>query len=114
MLSKFPVCTAHFSHNSPDIIHAFFNGSTALCWALADFSVLYFYRQSVGLLGRGIIQSQGRYLHTEQHKHRINAQTSMPRAGFEPTIPEFERAIMVHALERAAIVIGVLIYMHQN
>jgi hypothetical protein len=30
-------------------------------------------RQSVGLLGRGISPSQGRYLHTGQHKHRINA-----------------------------------------
>jgi hypothetical protein len=28
------------------------------------------YTQSVGLLGRGISPSQGRYLHTEQHKHR--------------------------------------------
>jgi hypothetical protein len=31
------------------------------------------YVQSVGLLGQGISQSQGRYLHTEQNKHRINA-----------------------------------------
>jgi hypothetical protein len=29
--------------------------------------------QSVGLLGRGISPSHGRYLHTEQHKHGINA-----------------------------------------
>jgi hypothetical protein len=26
------------------------------------------------ILGRGISQAKGRYLHTEQHKHRINAQ----------------------------------------
>jgi hypothetical protein len=39
-----------------------------LCWALAAS-----YTQSVGLLGRGISQSQGMYLHTEQHKRRINA-----------------------------------------
>jgi hypothetical protein len=32
------------------------------------------YAQSVGLLGRGISPSQGRYINTEQHKHRINAQ----------------------------------------
>jgi hypothetical protein len=45
--------------------------STALqpLWTLAAFSV----SQSVGLLGRWISPSQGRYLHTEQHKHRINA-----------------------------------------
>jgi hypothetical protein len=32
----------------------------------------------------------------------------MPRVGFEPTIPAFEREKTVHALERAAIVIGLL------
>jgi hypothetical protein len=30
----------------------------------------------------------------------------MPRLGFEPTIPVFERAKKVHALDRAATVIG--------
>jgi hypothetical protein len=30
----------------------------------------------------------------------------MPRVGFEPTILVFERAKMVHALDRAATVIG--------
>jgi hypothetical protein len=29
-------------------------------------------------------------------------QTSLPQVGFEPTIPVFERAKTVHALERAA------------
>jgi hypothetical protein len=49
--------------------------------------------------------AQGRYLHTEQH--RINAhKTSMPQVGFESTIPVFERAMTVHALDRAATVIG--------
>jgi hypothetical protein len=33
-------------------------------------------------------------------------QTSMPQVGFEPTIPVFERAKTVHALDRAAAVIG--------
>jgi hypothetical protein len=33
-------------------------------------------------------------------------QTSMPRVGFEPTIPAFERAKTIHALDRAATVIG--------
>jgi hypothetical protein len=42
--------------------------------------------------------SQGRYL---QHK-----QTSMTWVGFEPTIPVFERTKTVHALNRAATVIG--------
>jgi hypothetical protein len=33
-------------------------------------------------------------------------QTSMPQVGFEPTIPMFERAKTVHALDRAVTVIG--------
>jgi hypothetical protein len=39
---------------------------------LGRFFSLLVYTQSVGLLGRGISASQGRYLRTEQHKHRIN------------------------------------------
>jgi hypothetical protein len=35
-----------------------------------------------------------------------NTQTSMLRVGFEFTIPVFEKAKMVHALHRAATVIG--------
>jgi hypothetical protein len=49
--------------------------------------------QTVGLLGRVISSSQGLYLNTGQHKHRINAyicQTSMTCGGFEPTIPASE------------------------
>jgi hypothetical protein len=54
-------------------------------------------RQSVGLLGRGISPSQGRYL----------TQTSMPPVVFEPTIPVFERPKPFQALDRAATVIGI-------
>jgi hypothetical protein len=54
-------------------------------------------RQSPGLLGRGISHSQCRYL----------TQTAMPRVGFEPTIPLFERANIFHALNRTVIVIGI-------
>jgi hypothetical protein len=42
------------------------------------------------------------------HKHRTTqtqikgTQTSMPRVGFEPTIPVFGRTKTVHALDRAA------------
>jgi hypothetical protein len=48
-------------------------GPTAPYWALAAFSVSWSFTQMVGLLGRGISPSQGRYLHKEQCKHRINA-----------------------------------------
>jgi hypothetical protein len=60
-------------------------------------------RHSVGLLGRVVSPSEGRYLTQTQNKHR---QASMPRVRFEPTIPGFERAKIVHALDRAATVIG--------
>jgi hypothetical protein len=61
------------------------------------------FSQTVGLLGRVISPSQGRYLNTGRHKHRINSythQTSLPWVGFEPTIPASERAKTVHALGR--------------
>jgi hypothetical protein len=34
--------------------------------------------------------------------YRTNAETSMPRVGFIPTIPTFERSKTVHALDSAA------------
>jgi hypothetical protein len=40
------------------------------------FSLIY--TQSVELLGRGISPSQDRYLHTEQDKRRIKADTDIP------------------------------------
>jgi hypothetical protein len=45
---------------------------------------------------------QGRYLTQKQNKRK---QTSMPQIGFEPTVPAFERAKAVHALEGVAAVI---------
>jgi hypothetical protein len=47
------------------------------------------FSQIVGLFGRVISPSQGRYLKTGQHKHRINAHTNqipMPWVGFESKI----------------------------
>jgi hypothetical protein len=52
--------------------YCYYCGSAALCWALAAFSVAWSYTLLVGLLGRGISLSQVLYLHTKQHKHRIN------------------------------------------
>jgi hypothetical protein len=65
-----------------------------------------FLTQSVGHLGRGISTSQGFYLHTKQHKQNKRTQTFTPWVGFEPTIPGFERAKAVYALDRAATVIS--------
>jgi hypothetical protein len=75
----------------------------ALCWFLSNFSVSWSFTQSEGILGRGISQSQGRYLHTEQHKHRINAHRHpCVKWDSKPMIAVFERANPVHALDRAA------------
>jgi hypothetical protein len=53
-------------------IHYYY-GSTVLLLNSGRFSVSWSFTQSVGLLGRGISQSQGFYLHTGQHNHTINA-----------------------------------------
>jgi hypothetical protein len=45
-------------------------------------------------------QTQNKHTHTHTH------QTSMPRVGFESTIPASERAKTVHALDRSATVTG--------
>jgi hypothetical protein len=47
-------------------------GSTALV-DLGRFFTFLIYAESLGLLGRGISPSQGHYLYTEHHTHRINA-----------------------------------------
>jgi hypothetical protein len=50
-----------------------------------------------------ISSSQGRYISTGQHKHRINTythQTSIIWEGFETTIIASERAKKVYALSR--------------
>jgi hypothetical protein len=51
---------------------------------LARFFSFLNYTQLVGLTGRRISQSQGRYLHTKQHKQNKRTQTSMSRMRFEP------------------------------
>jgi hypothetical protein len=61
-------------------------------------------RQSVGLLGLGISPSQGRYI--RRTTQRQNTQTYMPWMGFEHTIPVFERGKTIHALDRAATLMG--------
>jgi hypothetical protein len=54
----------------------FFFGSTALVGLNGLFGSII-YTQSVGLLGRGVSPSQGRYLHTGQHKHRTPGHTEL-------------------------------------
>jgi hypothetical protein len=49
---------------------------------------------------------------TQTQNKRI--QTSIPRVGFEPRIPVFERAKIVHALDRAVTVIGNFYYCYSQ
>jgi hypothetical protein len=58
-------------------------------WPLFQFLDLC--TSSVGLLGREISPSQGRYLHKTKSTQNERTQTSMPLVGFEPTIPAFEQ-----------------------
>jgi hypothetical protein len=46
--------------------------------------------------------------HRTAQTQNKRTQKSMPQVGFEPTIPVFERAKTVHALGRAATVIGII------
>jgi hypothetical protein len=65
------------------------------------------FKQSVRFLGQVICASQGRYLHTGHHKHRISAHTGIHAlSGIRSPIPAFKRAKTVHALNRTASVIG--------
>jgi hypothetical protein len=61
------------------------------------------YRETVGFFGRVISPalSQGRCLHKRTQAQKKDTQASMPRVGFKPTIPVFERG-----LDLAATVIG--------
>jgi hypothetical protein len=79
------------------------------CRALAssyEVPLSYTYRQSVGLLGRVISPSQGRYLHRTTQTQNKRRQTYMPLARFEPTIPVFKRPKTFHALDHADTVTG--------
>jgi hypothetical protein len=82
-------------------INYYYYGSTALCWALAAISVPWSYR--VGKTPRTGDQPVARPLPTQgtTKPQKKRTQTSMPWVGFEPTIPVFERAKTVHALDRA-------------
>jgi hypothetical protein len=54
----------------------------------------------------GSALSQSGYVHRTTQTQKKHEETFMPRMGFEPTIPVFERAKAFYALDRAAAVIG--------
>jgi hypothetical protein len=82
--------------------------STALqpLWTLAAFQFLNLY--TVGRTPWTSEKPVARPLptHRTTQTQKKRTQISMPRVGFEPTIPTFERARTVHALDRSATVIG--------
>jgi hypothetical protein len=74
--------------SNPELTSEIMNHTDSLCVCLSVYLSIYgftalvdlgrffsflIYTQSVGLLGRGISPSQGRYMYTGQHKHGINA-----------------------------------------
>jgi hypothetical protein len=73
-------------------------------WPLVQFLNPY----TVGMTPWTGDQAAARPLPTHRKTQTQNnrTQTSMPRVGFKPTILVFERTKTVHALERAATVIG--------
>jgi hypothetical protein len=73
-------------------------------WPLLKFLI---FSQSVGLIGwGGHPVARPLPAHRTSKTHNKLKQTSMPQVRFEPTIPVFERAKTVHALDRAATVTG--------
>jgi hypothetical protein len=96
-----------WSNMNIDKTYYYYYYFTVLCWDLAALSVSWSYTQSVGLLGRGISPSQGRYLHAEQHKHRINARRHLCLEWDSNLRSQYSRRRKtVHALDRAATVMG--------
>jgi hypothetical protein len=80
---------------------------TALSRTLAAFQFLNLF-YTVGRTSWTGDQPVGRSLPTHRTTQTHNKRTliSMSQVGFDPTIPTFERAKTVHALDRAATVVG--------
>jgi hypothetical protein len=68
--------TSQFTDECSVSIYLRIYGSTTLV-LLGRFLSFITYKQSVGLLGRGISPSEALYLHTEQNKHKINASSGI-------------------------------------
>jgi hypothetical protein len=86
-----------------NILILFFTDSTAPLGPGLWFFSFMIILQTVGLLGRVISLSQGLYLNTGQHKHRINTYTYQTSV---PCVSPSERAKTVHALDSLSTVTG--------
>jgi hypothetical protein len=76
-------------------------------WPLFQFLNLYTVGRTPWTGDQSVARPLPIYRTTQTRNKRT--QTSMPWMGFEPTIPVFERAKTVHALDRVATVIGLLL-----
>jgi hypothetical protein len=73
-------------------------------WPLFSFLILYTVCRTPWTVDQPVSRPLPTHRTTQTQNKRT--QTSMPLVGFEPTIPAFEREKTVHALDRAATVIG--------
>jgi hypothetical protein len=87
-------------------IRSFISGSTVLFWAPSAFQLRIPHTHSEGIVGRGITPSQGRYLHTRQHQHIINALKYPCLKWDSNPRPQGSSGRKLHASDRAAAVIG--------
>jgi hypothetical protein len=104
ILYIFQVCSKYSNINS--FIHCAMV-LQLLCWALASYSV----PQSFFTDGRSPCTGNQPVvrplpIHRAAQTQNKLTKTSMPWMGFEPTIPDFEQAKIVHTLDRAATVLG--------
>jgi hypothetical protein len=74
-------------------------------WSLFQFLNLYTVGRTHWTVDQPVARPLPAHRTTETHNKRT--QTPMPRVGFEPTIPVLELPKTVHAIDRAATVIGV-------
>jgi hypothetical protein len=64
------------------------------------------YSRYDSLEGGSVRRKATTYTHTTTQTQNKRTQTSVPRMGFEHTVPPFKREKRAHALDRAATVIG--------
>jgi hypothetical protein len=79
-------------------------------WPLFQFLNLYRIRETPWMGDQPVARPLPTHRAIQTQNKRT--ETSTPRVGFEPTIPLLERTKKVHALDRAAIVIGLCLLLY--
>jgi hypothetical protein len=88
------------------VVDCFLYGSIVLVDLGRFFSFLILYTVGTTLWMGDQFVARPVPTHKTTQTRNKRTETRMPRVGFEPTIPVFKRAKTVHALDRAAAVIG--------